>query len=407
MLRRAARASQKEVAVRKTCRAILKPASRSTVSRFVRAALSCAPVPFVPTATPGGAPVSEALAPEDAIQVENATLQLVPPNGCELVENLAEPNRLGSARAYDYKLGFGFGCPSPDGNLRMQEAQLQTAASLAAYDSQCASGGCDANRVTSADFEAHRTALQDGQAAAGWALLDVSGRSVMARSVPMSGAPAVMRQYTEFCGDVRVENWVVMLGEDASSLEATADSFFGSLAVSTHRPPHRVCPAAQPSLAEAVPPSELPPPNELLPPPGEPAPPGASLGNTGSVDVPHPADVPTAAAASQTTRKQRRSGMLAIEALLMMPPAGLAARAPSQLAAFLERFLCCLQQRYNAHAGHERRKADDCGAQHRDQPTGPRTAPPAQRGLSTGAAGAPGDGAAGRTERCRQAVILR
>lgn len=202
------------------------PTPTATPAQFV------APVPFVLSPTPGGAPVAEALAPDDAIQVENATLQITPPADCAVVENLAEPNRLGSARAYDYKKGYGFGCPSADGNLRLQEVQLQTAASLTAYDSQCASGGCDANRVSGADFEAQQTALQSGQSAGGWALLTVGSRSVLARSVPLEGAPATMRQYAEFCGDVRIENWVVMLGDDANSLEANADSFFGTLAVS-------------------------------------------------------------------------------------------------------------------------------------------------------------------------------
>lgn len=201
------------------------PTPTATPARFVN------PVPFVPTPTPGAAPapVADALAPDDAIQVDSTALQVLPPSDCELVENLAEPNRLGSARAFDYKLGFGFGCPSADGNLRFQEVQLQTAASLAAYDSQCAAGGCESSRITASDFDAHRSALQSGQASGDWGLLDVGGRSVLARSVPVDGGAAVMRQYAEFCGDVRVENWVVMLGSDAAAQTANADSYFGTL----------------------------------------------------------------------------------------------------------------------------------------------------------------------------------
>ena len=145
------------------------------------------------------------------------------------MENLAETNRFGSVRAFDYKLGYGFGCPSADGDLRLQEIQLQTASSLAAFDGQCASGECEATPITDADFEAQRTALQDGQPVAGWTLLNLGGRSVLAREEPISGAPATLRRYAEFCGDVRIESWVVVLGDDPDALAASADGLFASV----------------------------------------------------------------------------------------------------------------------------------------------------------------------------------
>jgi hypothetical protein len=189
------------------------------------------PRPFVPTATFGSAEISEPLALDDAIQVENAALSVEPPGECHLVENLKQTELAGSSRAFNYKLNFGFGCPSVEGNLRLDEVRFQTASSVAAYDSACASGGCDVSRVSAADFDAQQTALQSGQAATGWTLMSAGGRSVLVRSVQVAGAPVVMRQYAEFCGDVRVENRIVILGDDASALEANADSFFTSLGV--------------------------------------------------------------------------------------------------------------------------------------------------------------------------------
>jgi len=189
------------------------------------------PRPFNPTATPGGQEVAAALNLEDFIQVENAAVKALPPGECYLVERLVQSEMLSAARVFDYKLRFGFGCPSTDGNLRMDEVRFQTSGSVATYDSQCATSECDPNRVTPSEFDSQRAAIESGQTAAGWTLLDVEGRKVLARSIQMTGAPVVIRQYAEFCGDVRVENRIVMLGDNASSLDSSADSFFTSLSL--------------------------------------------------------------------------------------------------------------------------------------------------------------------------------
>lgn len=187
------------------------------------------PAPFNPTVP--AAPVAEPLAADGSITVENAAFQVVPPGDCLLAENLSEPNRHGSVRAYDYKLGVGFGCPSADGDLRLQEVQFHTAASAAAYDSLCASGECDSTRITAADFDAQRAAFQSGQSAPGWSLVNLAGRSVLVRADPVPDAPASLRRYAEFCGDVRVENWVVMLNPDPDALQANADGLYASVAL--------------------------------------------------------------------------------------------------------------------------------------------------------------------------------
>lgn len=197
------------------------PTATVTPARFVT------PAPFNPTGTP--VPVAPPLADDDAIQVEDVAIVLAPPGECTLVENLGEPNRLGSVRTFDFKLGFGFGCPSSQGDVRLQEVLMHTASSASDYDTQCAAGGCDANRLTAADFDSQQTALQSGQAATGWTLLNVAGRPVLARTIPVAGVSASTRQYAEFCGDVRVENTMIVYGDDAATLEADADAYFGSL----------------------------------------------------------------------------------------------------------------------------------------------------------------------------------
>ncbi len=165
--------------------------------------------------------------------MDGVDIKVVPPNGCTMAEIVAEPNRYGSVVAFDYKLNAGFGCPSEDGNLRLQELQLHTLDSLLAYDGQCASvGGCDSTRITPVDYQTHLEALATGQVGApgGWTATTVGGRAVLVRSQPVPGSSVQMRQYAEYCGQVRVENWIAMLG-GANSQEADADSFFASISI--------------------------------------------------------------------------------------------------------------------------------------------------------------------------------
>jgi hypothetical protein len=54
---------------------------------------------------------------------------------------------------------------------------------------------------------------------------------VLVRADPVPDAPATLRRYAEFCGDVRIENWVVMLSSDPDALQASADSLYTSVAL--------------------------------------------------------------------------------------------------------------------------------------------------------------------------------
>lgn len=192
------------------------------------------PIPrFQPTTDPNAAqaaPPAPPLPPDGAIQVGGVSLQVAVPRTCKLVEIVNEPNRYGSERAFDYKLNAGFGCPSESGDVRMQEVQFLTLPSLESYAQACNSvGGCDSSRVTPEDFAAQRDALAAGQPAGPWTLLQVGGRTVLVRSSTLPDAPVVIRRYAEYCGDVRVENWVAIVGANPDTLEGAADAFFASV----------------------------------------------------------------------------------------------------------------------------------------------------------------------------------
>ncbi len=177
---------------------------------------------FAP-ATSGEVPETESIL---AIPEAGAAVGLPP--GQMLMKN-TELYRRGSFASYDFVLREGVGYPYP------AEIQFFSRESIEGFAKRCAGAEYPCFFGDFPDLERY-----DGQKAAfaqfqdydGFSLQEFGGRHYFVSQHPCEGAPCVVREYTTFVGDTKVDVWVMMADASADdSQTARADALFSQLRI--------------------------------------------------------------------------------------------------------------------------------------------------------------------------------